>query len=63
MGCRASQVAQEIKNLPADAGDTGIDPWSGKFPGGGNDNPLVFLLGKFHELVHGASKSWAQPNN
>ena len=32
-----------VKNLPADAGDTGdagLVPGSGRFPGGGNGNPL-----------------------
>ena len=43
MGRRASQVTQEVKNLPADAGDAGINPWSGKFPGGRNDNPCQYF--------------------
>ena len=39
----ASQVALEVKNLRASAGDgrdTGSIPGSGKSSGGGNDNPL-----------------------
>ena len=29
-----------VKNLPANAGDTGSIPWWGRSPGEGNDNPL-----------------------
>ena len=29
-----------VKNLPANAGDTGSIPGSGRPPGGGNGNPL-----------------------
>ena len=36
-----------IKNPPANAEDR-FDPGSGRFPGEGNGNPLVFLPGKFH---------------
>ena len=37
----ASQVAQVVKSLPANAGDRlGFDPGSGSFPGGGQSNPL-----------------------
>ena len=49
---RASQVALVVKNLPANAGDTGDAgsiPGSGRFPGVGNDNPLQYsCLEKFH---------------
>ena len=31
-----------IKNLPANAGDTGLIPGSGKSPGEGNGNPLQY---------------------
>ena len=31
-----------IKNLPANAGDVGSIPGSGRSPGGGNDNPLQY---------------------
>ena len=47
-----SQVAQgrkwgfpggsEVKNSPANAGDTGLIPGSGRFPGEGNGNPLQY---------------------
>ena len=39
----ASQVALEVKNPPANAGDkrdTGSVPRSGRSPGGGHGNPL-----------------------
>ena len=41
----ASPVAQLVKNLPAKAGDTrdtGSIPGLGRFPGGGNGNPLQY---------------------
>ena len=34
-----SQVAQVVKNSPANAGDAGLIFVSGRFPGGGNGNP------------------------
>ena len=39
-GSGASLVAQRIKNPPANAGDPGLIPGSGKSPGEGNGNPL-----------------------
>ena len=36
----ASLVAQMVKNLPANAGDPGLIPGSGRFPGGGHGNTL-----------------------
>ena len=41
-----SQAALVIKNLPTNAGDlrdTGSAPVSGRFPGGGNGNPLQYF--------------------
>ena len=41
----ASQVALEVKIPPANAGDirdAGSIPESGRFPGGGNGNPLQY---------------------
>ena len=36
-----------VKNLPANTGDTGLIPGSGKSSGEGNDNPLQYsCLGK-----------------
>ena len=37
----SSQVAQVIKNQPA-VWETWFDPWSGRFPGGRNGNPLQY---------------------
>ena len=38
-----------VKNLPANAGDVGLIPGSGRSPGEGNDNPLqYFSPGKSH---------------
>ena len=40
-----SQVAQYVKNQPAnagDSGDTGSIPGLGRSPGGGNGNPLQY---------------------
>jgi len=38
-------VTQAVKNLSANTGDVGkrlrINPWVGKIPGGGNDNPFL----------------------
>ena len=48
----ASQMALEVKNLPANAGDKrdmGSIPGSGGFPGGGTWQPTsVFFPGEFH---------------
>ena len=35
-------MASLVKNLPADAGDTGLIPGWERFPGGGNGNPLQY---------------------
>ena len=32
-----------VKSLPANAGDVGLIPRSGKSPRGGNGNPLYYL--------------------
>ena len=48
---RASQMAQGVKNLPANAGDseTGFDPWVGKIPWSRKWQPTpVFMPRKFH---------------
>jgi len=39
---RASLVAQMVKNLPANAGDTGSIPGLGRSPGRGHGNPLQY---------------------
>ena len=40
----ASPVALVVKNLPANAGDTGLIPGSGRSPGEKNGNPLSILV-------------------
>ena len=46
---RASQVEHLVKNFPANVGDSGSIPRSGRSPGGGQGNPTpVFLPGEFH---------------
>ena len=53
-----------IKNLSANAGDTGSIPGSGRSPGGGNGNPLEYSClgnpmdrGAWLATVHGVTKS------
>ena len=52
-----------IKNLPANAGDMGSIPESGKSPGEGNSNPLQYSClgnpmdgGAWQTRVHGVKK-------
>ena len=57
----------EVKNPPANAGgarDVGLIPGLGRFPGGGNGNPLQYSClgnprdrGAWRAKVRGASKS------
>ena len=59
-----------VKNPPANAGgagDPGLIPGSGRFPGGGNGNPLQYSClenpvdgGAWRATVHGVAESWAQ---
>ena len=57
-----------VKNLPANARDTGSIPGSGRPHGRGNVNPLLFLPGESHgqrgicAKVHWATKSQTQLN-
>ena len=39
---RASQVVLAEKNPPANAGNMGLIPGSGRSPGGGHGNPLQY---------------------
>ena len=55
----------EVKNLPANIGDVGSDPGSGRSPGEGNGNPLQDSClenpvdrGAWQATVHGVVKSW-----
>ena len=60
----ASQVALVVKNMPANAGDSGLISGLGRSPGGGNDNPLQYSClgnrmdrGAQQGTVHGVAKS------
>ena len=53
-----------VKNPPANAGDMGLSPGSGRFPGEGNDNPLEYSClgspmdrGAWRATVHRVAKS------
>ena len=55
----ASLVAQMVKNLPANAGDLGLIPGSGRSPGEGNGNQLQYScleIGAWQAPVHGVSR-------
>ena len=61
----ASQVALVVKNLLADAGDTGSIPGSGRSPGEGHGNPLQYSClenpmdrGAWWTTFHRVAKSW-----
>ena len=52
-----------VKNLPANAGDVGLIPGSGRSLGGGNDNPLQYSClgnpmnrGAWRATVHRVTK-------
>ena len=52
-----------VKNLPANAGDTGLIPGSGRSPGEGKGNPLQYSClgnsmdrGAWQATVHGVSE-------
>ena len=54
-----------VKNLPADARDTGSIPGLGISPGEGHGNPLQYSClenpvdrGAWQATVHGVAKSW-----
>ena len=65
---RASQVAQWIKNPPANLGDikdSGLIPGLGRPPGGGHGNPLQYSClenpmdrGAWWATIHRVTKSW-----
>ena len=64
MGFPGGSVA---KNMPANAGDLGSIPGSGRSPGVGNGNPLQYLYlenpmdrGAWKATVHGFAKSQTQ---
>ena len=58
-----SQVTLVVKNLPANIGDMGLIPESGKSPGGGNGNRLHHSYlgnpmdrGAWWAILHGVTK-------
>ena len=64
----ASQVGSVVKNLPANAGDTGLIPGSRRSPGEGNSNPLPdTCLGNPMDRECGVAKksdtTWRLNNN
>ena len=59
-----------VKNLPANVGDTGSIPGSGRSPGERNGNPFQYSClgnpkdgGAWWETVHGVAKSRTQLSN
>ena len=55
----------EGEESPCNAGDLGLIPGSGRFPGEGNGNPLQYSClenpmdrGAWWTTVHGVAKSW-----
>ena len=63
-----SQVALAVKNLSANAGDTGdmgSIPWLGRSPGEENGYPLQYsvLENSVDCIVHGVAKSRTQLND
>ena len=63
----ASLVAQRVKNPPANTGDPGLIPESGRSPGGGHSNPFQGSCLEnpvdreaWRATVHGVAKSWTR---
>ena len=66
----ACQMALMVKNLPANAGDVrdmGLNPGSGRSPGGGHGNPLEYSClenpldrGVWQAIVYSVTKSWTR---
>ena len=59
-----------VKNPPANAGDTGSIPESGRSPGAGNGNPLQYSClgnpmdrGAWQATDHGVAESGTQLSN
>ena len=56
-----------VKNLPANAGDVGLIPGLGRYPGEGNGDPIQYSClgnpmdrGACWATVHRVAKSWTQ---
>ena len=67
MGFQGGSV---VDNLSANAGDVGLIPGLGRFPGEGNSNPLPYSClgnpterGVWWATVHGVTKNWTQLND
>ena len=65
LGLLQLPLGSEVKNLPAKAGDMGLIPGSGRFPGEGNGRPFQYSClenpmdrGAWWAPVHGVTKSW-----
>ena len=63
----SSQVAQWVKNPPADARNPGSTAGSRRFPGEGNGNPLQYSFlgnnmdkGALWAVVHRMAKHWTR---
>ena len=63
----ASHAVLAVKNPPANAGDMGLIPGSGRFPGEGNGNPLQYSrlqnpmdTGAWQATFHRAATSWTR---
>ena len=66
----AAAGSSVVKNSPANAGDVGLIPGSGRSLGGGNGNPLQYsCLGNpmdweaWQVAVHGVANSWTWLSN
>ena len=64
---QVSQVVLVVKNPPANAGDSGLIPWSGRSPGGGHGNLLQYSClenpmdrGAWRATVLRVTKSWTR---
>ena len=62
--------ASVVKNLPADAGNTGLIPGLGRSPGEGKSNPLQYSClenptgrGAWQVAAHGVAKSPTRLSN
>ena len=67
MGFQGGSVA---KNPSANAGDVGLIPGLGRFPGKGNSNPLPYFClgnpmdrGVWWATENGVAKNWTQLND
>ena len=65
-----SPMVHRVKNPPASAGDAGLIPGLGRFPGVGNGFPLQYSClenhmdrGAWRATVHGIAKSQTRLND